>query len=253
MDVKHIKCFGPCMVKEWELEDWEKDILARWNEINLYTLTRGINRFKGLALTLSEVNERYIKIAGLDGFIRWTEDTKELSNESLSKEIQKTDNVCMKKALVWSKAVNKSIDALSDNEKCVFDGVRDAILEAKKNADIAIVSSANEKAVLDEWKSHCLLDHVDIVLTQNVGSKTYCLEKLIHKGYKKENILMIGDAPGDLEAAQVNGVLFYPILVKKEAQSWKQFKEQGIKMFNENKYIGNYQLNLIDDFKKNLS
>ena len=37
----------PCMVEEWGLEAWEKPILDRWNEINLYTMTRGINRFKG--------------------------------------------------------------------------------------------------------------------------------------------------------------------------------------------------------------
>ena len=37
MDIKHIRCFGPCMVKEWKLEAWEGQILDRWNEINLYS------------------------------------------------------------------------------------------------------------------------------------------------------------------------------------------------------------------------
>ena len=36
MDVKHIRCFGPCLVAEWGLEDWREPILARWNDINLY-------------------------------------------------------------------------------------------------------------------------------------------------------------------------------------------------------------------------
>ena len=35
MDIKHFRCFGPCMVEEWGLEAWEKPILDRWNEINL--------------------------------------------------------------------------------------------------------------------------------------------------------------------------------------------------------------------------
>ena len=78
---------------------------------------------------------------------------------------------------------NKSIDLLSDNEKCPFEGVKEAILEARNIADIAIVSSANEKAVLDEWSKHGLLESVDIVLTQNIGSKAYCIGKLIEKGY----------------------------------------------------------------------
>lgn len=54
MDIKHIRCFGPCMVAEWHLEEWEDAILSRWNEINLYTMTRGVNRFKGLAMALGD-------------------------------------------------------------------------------------------------------------------------------------------------------------------------------------------------------
>ena len=52
MDIKHIRCFGPCMVDEWGLLEWKDAILKRWNDINLYTMTRGINRFKGLAMEL---------------------------------------------------------------------------------------------------------------------------------------------------------------------------------------------------------
>ena len=37
MDIKHIRCFGPCMVEEWDLKQWEEAILTRWNDINLYT------------------------------------------------------------------------------------------------------------------------------------------------------------------------------------------------------------------------
>ena len=42
MDIKHFRCFGPCMVAEWGLEEWKTPILDRWNEVNLYTMTRGI-------------------------------------------------------------------------------------------------------------------------------------------------------------------------------------------------------------------
>lgn len=27
MDIKHFRCFGPCMVKEWGLNKWENEIL----------------------------------------------------------------------------------------------------------------------------------------------------------------------------------------------------------------------------------
>ncbi|ELC8387493.1 HAD family hydrolase [Clostridium perfringens] len=253
MDIKHIKCFGPCMVTEWNLEEWKEPILERWNEVNLYTLTRGINRFKGLAVALIEINEKYITIEGLDEFVRWTEETKELSNEALEVEIEKTNNICLKKALEWSKSVNKSIDLLSDDEKCPFEGVKEAIILAKKVADIAIVSSANEKAVLDEWNKHGLLENVDIVLTQNIGSKSYCINKLIAKGYSRNNVLMVGDALGDLKAAEENEALYYPIMVRKEKESWIRFSKEALERFTSNSYYGEYQEKVIAEFKENLS
>lgn len=33
---------------------------------------------------------------------------------------------------------------------------------------------------------------------------------------------MVGDAPGDKAAAEKNGVWFYPILVRHEAESWAE-------------------------------
>lgn len=253
MDIKHIKCFGPCMVSEWNLEEWKEPILESWNSVNLYTLTRGINRFKGLAVALTEINEKYKKIEGLDVFLNWAEETTELSNESLEKEIEKTNNICVKKALAWSVAVNKSIDLLSDDEKLIFPGVKEAIMECKKYADIAIVSSANEKAVLDEWSNHNVLEYVDIVLTQNIGTKAYCIEKLIEKGYSKEKVLMLGDAIGDLNAAKKNDVSFYPIMVRKEKFSWERFKNTALEKFLNNSYTGELEESIIKEFKDNLS
>lgn len=254
MDIKHIRCFGPCMVEEWNLGEWKDAILKSWNDVNLYTLTRGINRFKGLEVALVEINEKYTKIEGLDEFVRWATETKELSNESLEAEIEKTtNNICLKKALQWSIDVNKSIDELREDEKLPFEGVKEAIEEAKKYADIAIVSSANEKAVLDEWSQHGLLESVDVVLTQNVGSKAYCIGKLLEHGYNKDNALMVGDALGDLKAAESNGVLYYPIMVRKEKESWTRFIGEALNKFTSNEFKGQYQEMVIEEFRNNLT
>ena len=83
MDIKHIRCFGPCMVAEWGLEEWRDAILERWNEINLYTMTRGVNRFKGLVKALDEIREKYCEIEELDALERWVNETSELSNACL--------------------------------------------------------------------------------------------------------------------------------------------------------------------------
>lgn len=38
---------------------------------------------------------------------------------------------------------------------------------------------------------------------------------------------MVGDAPGDRDAAEKNGVRFYPILVGHEGESWKRLLEEA--------------------------
>ena len=43
MDVKHIRCFGPCMVEEWGLQAWETSTMDALVE-NLVT---GVEAFKG--------------------------------------------------------------------------------------------------------------------------------------------------------------------------------------------------------------
>ena len=253
MDVKHIRCFGPCMVDEWGLDEWREDILARWNEVNLYTLTRGINRFKGLALALREIDEKYKKIEDLQDIVVWAEHAKELSNDALKREIEnKPQSVSLKKALAWSLAVNTSINALPEKEKVPFEKAKDGLCYAHERADIAIVSSANLDAVLEEWDKHGLLQHVDIVMAQNAGSKAFCIGELLKKGYSPEKVLMCGDAPGDLQAAEKNGVYYYPILVRQEKQSWEEFIQVAFDKLLGEEYGGEYQRQKITEFKKNL-
>ncbi len=253
MDIKHIRCFGPCMVEEWGLEEWREPILKRWNEINLYQKTRGINRFKALALILTEIHHNYVRINDLDNLVYWADHAKELSNSSLEAAAEEADSISMRKALNWSKQVNKKIDELPDEEKKPFVGVKAALEEIHKYADVAIVSSANRKAVLDEWGKEGLLECTDIVMAQDCGSKSHCISTLKQSGYADDHVLMVGDAPGDLQAAEKNQVLFYPILVKREQESWKELAEKGLQVFLTGQYENGYEKEKIEQFWSNLS
>ena len=225
MDIKHKKCFGPCFIDEWGLEAHREELLDRWNHINLYSMDRGINRYKGLEIILEEIDARIMKIDGLEELRNGDKNTKAFSFDSLNAEIEKTDSICLKKAYSWSKAVNKSIQELDEDELLPFEGVHEILLPVKAFADVAIVSSANPEAVNKEWTKHGLLDVVDILLAQDAGSKASCIKRLMEFGYDKKNVLMVGDAPGDMEAAKANGVFFFPILVGKEKESWKELGE----------------------------
>ena len=252
MEIKHRRCFGPCMIEEWGLENWCTKILTRWNEINLYSMTRGINRFQGLSMMLQEVRETYCPIEDLDALTAWVQTSPELSNPALERAVQQSGSVCLRKALRWSQAVNRSIERLAQEEKCPFEGVRQALAYAHRYADIAVVSSANLGAVLDEWDFYGLLEHTDMVLAQDAGSKAACIGTLMKKGYAPSHVVMCGDAPGDLDAARANGVLFFPILVRHETESWAEFSAMGLSKLINGSFAGAYQQEKIEQFIGNL-
>lgn len=253
MDIKHFRCFGPCMVEEWNLGRWRFEILERWYEINLYTMTRGINRFKGLSMALQEINEKYTPIEELETLVDFAENSPELSNDAVQRAIDTNpDSVMLKKMMAWSKAVNESINALPEEEKLPYEGVREALAFAHEKADVAIVSSANLDAVLDEWKLYGLLEHTDIVMAQNVGSKAYCIAEMLKKGYDEDKVVMCGDAPGDWDAAKKNSVFYFPILVRKEKESWTEFVSEGFDRLLNGTYAGAYQEKKVSEFLTNL-
>lgn len=226
MNCKHFHCFGPCMVDEWELGEWKEAILERWNVINLFSMTRGINRFKGLAMALEEINETYKPITGVAALRKWVDNAPALSNDAVAKAAAEASDpdarLVLGKALSWSKAVNASIVKLPEELKVPYAGAKEGLAAAHEFADVAMVSSANRDAVEEEWGKFGLLAHTDIVLAQDVGSKAACIAKMLEFGYDLNKVLMVGDAPGDCDAAEKNGVHYYPILVNHEKESWEE-------------------------------
>ncbi len=230
MSVKHIECFGPCMVQEWKLEHFAEDACKIWNQVNLYSNTRGINRFKGLYLVLLQINESYKKIEGLDDLNAWCKNSKTLSNEALEEEIRINPREILKKALNWS--IISNIEIRNKYSKIIpFKGVEKALLKASEVADIAIVSSATKIALQHEWESYGLLKYTSQLLSQETGSKEYCIARLLEAGYSQNKVIMIGDAPGDKKAADTNGIHFFPINVKYETESWNDFTIKGLDNF----------------------
>ena len=240
MNCKHFRCFGPCMVDEWDLLPWCAQILARWNEINLFSMTRGINRFKGLALALSEIDVQYTPIRGIEYLRAWVERAPALSNDGLVQAISLAKSAeeaeILGKALAWSRAVNQEIVELPDEVKVPFQGAKEGLKAAHAFADVAMVSSANRDAVEEEWGRFDLLAHTDIVLAQDVGSKAACIARMLSFGYAPDHVLMIGDAPGDYDAAVKNGVYYYPILVGKEKESWERAIREAFPLLTEGAY-----------------
>ena len=264
MEVKHRECFGPQWIYTYGLEAHYEECMKVWLDINLYTLTRGINRFKGLAMALVEMEKRGLlvtdgskvsdgqaSVAGLKEFVTWTEEAKELSNPALLALTQKSNSECIEKALLWSIRTNRAIHNLPADDK-PFDNVKVGMDAMATQADLVAVSSANGEAVEAEWTKHQLKDDCRVLLCQEAGSKAFCIAELMKKGYEADKILMVGDAPGDRDAAAKNGVWYYPILVGKEGESWTRLKEEAFPKLLDGSFDEAYQAALIEEFEKNL-
>ena len=251
MDVKHMRCFGPCLVYEWDLGEYRDEIIRLWRKVNLLSVLRGVNRFQGLAKVLKSIHENYTEVEGLEEYLRWTESAQELSDKSLEEAYAKTENICMKKALDWSRLVNQSMAMVSDTKKPPFEGTEDALRLAREYADIVILTAANRQEINKEWEVFELAQYTDLLMSQETGRKEECLKTLLEKGYEKDHVLMVGDAPADLAAAQGAGVLFYPILAYQERESWEKFSK-ALECFTEGRYAGAYQEERIKEFQENL-
>ena len=95
MTYKHELFFGPLAAEEFGVEDKET-FQKNWEHDNLYSRTRGVNRFVGLVMGLESVNYDLINI---DNLTNWVNETDSLSNDSLKAEIEKNDSQDLKKAL----------------------------------------------------------------------------------------------------------------------------------------------------------
>ncbi|MGN1030283.1 MAG: HAD family hydrolase, partial [Butyricicoccaceae bacterium] len=187
-----------------------------------------------------------------DTLVQWVQTSPELSEEALKREIEQNDSPCLRKTLSWITLVRAAITLLPEEEQRPFEGARRALAQAHRYADIAVLSGDNLGAVLDEWDLYGLLEYTDIVLAREFGSKTCCIRELLRQGYEANRVVLCGDAPDDLEAARANGVLYYPILVKHENESWAEFAAEGLTQLLDGSFSGAYQQRKIDEFFKHL-
>ncbi|HEQ0956665.1 TPA: HAD family hydrolase [Streptococcus pyogenes] len=218
MTYKHQLFFGPIAAEVFGVTNREV-FLKEWDHVNLYSRTRGVNRFVGLVMGLD-----YAGLKGIDRLKDWVANTKSLSNASLEAELAKEASDNLQKALEWSNEVNRQIKAY-EGEALAFPGAESGLEKLHQLGKVFVVSSANKEAVEEEWHDQGLMAHVDDLYCQDRGKKEDVIAELLQKGYQKERLMMVGDSPGDLAAAEQNQVAFFPILVGKEAQSWDDLKE----------------------------
>lgn len=253
MNVKHRRCHGACFIQEWGLEAHRERVQQLWDSINLYEPSRGVNRFIALAEILRRLEGELISTPAdemrcLEAFVG----KGKLSNAALRAEIQDDPSKLLQKALRWSLQVNERIAMLTPAEKPPFPGAKEALGYALGKLDIAVVSSSNMSAILEEWAAYGLTEFVGVVTSQEVGTKGECLIRMLEKGYAPEDVLMVGDAWPDVDASREAGVWYYPILTRREAVSWAELKGRYLDEFLEGRYA-EHQAELMSRFEHNFS
>jgi hypothetical protein len=253
MEVKHKDCFIPRIIEYYRLASVARLTREVAEFLNLYSKWRGTNRFPGLTLTLDflserpEVARRGVQLPPLTGLREWLARETRLGNPTLKAEVERTGDPDLTHALAWSEAVNRSIGEIV-KEVPPFPLVRESLEAMLGKADVIVVSATPTEALEREWAEHDLRKHVALIAGQESGNKKDVLALASGDRYEKDHILMIGDAPGDLLAAEANGVLFYPIDPGFEDESWQRFLEEGLPRFYDGTFAGSYMSERVEKF-----
>jgi phosphoglycolate phosphatase-like HAD superfamily hydrolase len=243
-------------IKHFNLQAVSKYAREVWEFVNLYSKTRGMNRFPALVRSLRlladrpEVKRRNIIVADTNALEEWISRESKLGNATLTAEV-KRGNQGLAQVKEWSDAVNEAIE---DIVKGVppFPLFSESLEKMAQRADTMVISQTPTEALEREWLEHGIRKGVKIIAGQELGTKTEHLKFAARDKYKPENILMIGDAPGDYKAAKSNGALFYPILPGDEEASWKSFYDEALNLFLSRKFAGAYEEDLIRRFEASL-
>jgi phosphoglycolate phosphatase-like HAD superfamily hydrolase len=257
MEIKHKECFCPQYINHFGLQPVSKYAREVWDFVNLYSKTRGCNRFHAILHAMrylrerKEVQDRHVDIPELKGVAEWVERESKLGIPALEAELERNPDPDLKLSYNWAVDVNETIAKIVRNLP-PFPYVRESLEKMEGRADAIVVSQTPFEALDREWKEHDIAKHVRAIAGQEMGKKSEHIEFAAGGRYPSENVLMIGDAPGDLKAARANNALFYPINPGGEEQSWERFYREAMDRFFDGTYAGDYEKELIDDFEGHL-
>lgn len=259
MDVKQKECFCPAFIRHFQLEHCAKTAREVWEFVNLCSRTRGCNRFKAVALALQllaehpEVRSRKLQLMDSGALCEFVKTTPVLSESALALAAEQTRDDALQAALNWTRAVNAAVAALGKNNM-IFEGAADALRAISAQADLLVVSQAPRAAIAGEWARAGLDSCARFIAGQEFGGKAAQIRQAMEGGSMSDasRVLVLGDAPGDMDAAVAVGAKFFPIIPGNEAASWRQFSEEGIKRFLHGRFDDVYQAKLSAEFEKTL-
>lgn len=253
MELKHKECFCPAFIHHFDMQPANRYAREVWDFVNLYSRTRGCNRFKAVVHAVNliagreQVRRRGVTVPPMNGLREWMAGETRLGNPALEAEVDKTGDPDLRRALAWSLDVNAAVARIVHGVS-PFPLVRESLGKMRGRADAIVVSQTPTEALEREWREHDIDSYVRLIAGQELGSKTEHIALAARGKYAPHKTLMIGDAPGDHKAAEANEALFYPINPGDEEASWTRFHDEALDRFFAGTYAGDYQRRLLDEF-----
>ncbi|MGC9468713.1 MAG: HAD family hydrolase [Anaerolineae bacterium] len=255
MEIKHKECFTPNIIKYWNLQAVSKYAREAAEFVNLYSKWRGINRWPALVMVFDllrerpEVQARNVEPPKAEHIRKFIANEKfPKSNAGLAAYMKEHPSEELERAWEWTNAVN---DTVADMVHGVppFPYVRESLQFLADKADMIVVSATPLEALRREWQEHDIAKYVRVIAGQEMGKKQLHIELASNGKYAPGHILMVGDAPGDMQAAKANNALFYPVNPGDEEASWQRFYEEAVHKFLAEEYAGAYESKLIEEFE----
>lgn len=259
MELKQKECFTPSTIRVWGLQPISKYARETAEWVNLYSKWRGANRWPALVKVFEllaerpEVQARGVKVPegkALKEFIASGYSPSEAGLKAYIAAGHGDEELW--RGLEWTRAID-SLVAATVRDVPSFPGVRESLQKLQDKADLMVISTTASDALLREWGEHGLAQYMAVMAGQNMGTKKQHLEFAAKGKYPDDHILMIGDAPGDRDAAHAVQALFYPINPGAEERSWQRFYDEASDRFLSGTYAGDYEAGLVSEFEKLLS
>lgn len=254
MEIKHKRVFQPLAVEIWGLQAIAGEFCRIAEFINLYSVHRGVNRFQGLAMAFERLavqsEAAYHAVSGFSDLMEFVLCGAPMSAGSLAAYHAKKPSPFLSRVLDWSRRSDDLYARITAEEgNPPYPLVRESLERAFRHAEIMVVSSSARDALLQDWGDAGLLPLTTRITGQEMGSKAAQLELALQGNRDTSRALMIGDAPGDLDAARAKNILFYPIIPGAERHSWEQFFSEALERFLEGTYAGGYERELLHSFE----
>jgi phosphoglycolate phosphatase-like HAD superfamily hydrolase len=254
MPIKTLEHIMPAADRFWGLA-WCADALRDCMAfVFLQSKSRGNNRFAGL-LRVFDLLPDHPETRRASGPLPATDDLRAfvasgapLAETALAEAAARTGSAELARVLDWSRFVSADIDAHM-RPAPFFPAAAAALPGIHAQSDVTVISYSPAATLEREW-SHAGLDRfIDFIAGQECGHKADTLRRAIAaNGYAPGRALMLGDTPGDRNAAREAGACFYPILPGGEEASWERFRAEAYPRFLDGAYAGDYERGLADAF-----